>query len=154
MLSESAISVAENGANATYTIVLDAEPQTPLTVNLANSASSEISISPTVLDFTSVNWDLEQTVTVLAVDDDRVESLAEVTITHSVVISDTDYEWTGEFSPSEDLTVRVYDNDEAGILISTSALYINEAGIGTYTVELMGSPSSNVQVGSREEYPQ
>ena len=147
MLSESTVSVSEGGSNATYTVVLDADPITPLNVNLANGASSEISLSTGSLAFTTADWDTEQAVTVTAVDDGEVEALSEVTITHSVVIPNGTYTWTGAISPSASLTARVYDNDEAGILISASTLYVDEGDFSVYTVKLMGSPSENVQVG-------
>lgn len=146
MLSESTVSVSEGGPNTTYTVVLDSDPVTPLNVNLANGGSSEISVTPTQLGFTTADWDTEQKVTVTALDDGDVEGLSEVTITHSVGVPNSTYSWTGAFSPSSDLTARVYDNDEAGILISASTLYVDEGGIGTYTVKLMGSPSQNVEV--------
>lgn len=146
VLSESTISVAEDGTYGTYTIVLDADPNTTLNVDLLNHATSEMSASATSLEFTSANWDTAQTVTVTAVDDDKAEALTELAITHSVDIPDADYVWTGAFSPSENVTVRVYDNDEAGILVSASTVYVDEGNIATYTVELMGSPSENVEV--------
>lgn len=126
-------------------MVLDADPFTAFGVNLDNGAATEVSVSPTSLTFTSGDWFTEQTVTVTAVDDGEVEGLSEETIMHSVDIANASYSWTGAFSPSENLTVRVYDNDEAGILISASTVYLDEGGDGTYTVELMGSPSTNVE---------
>lgn len=130
-------------------MVLDTDPLTALSVDLFSGAATEVSVSPTSLDFTSADWDTEQTVTVAAIDDGEVESLSEVTITHSVDIADASYTWTGVFSPSENLTVRVYDNDEAGILISASTVYLDEGGDGTYTVQLMGSPSADVEARDR-----
>lgn len=148
MLSESTVSVSEGGSNATYTVVLDADPITPLNVNLANGGSSEVTTSTSSLGFTTADWDTEQRVTVTAVDDGEVEALSEVTITHSVVIPNGTYTWTGAFSPSASLTARVYDNDEAGVLLSVSTLYVDEGDFAVYTVKLMGSPSEDVQVRS------
>lgn len=144
MISESAVSVSEGGADATYTVVLNADPGTTLNVDIF-TASSEISLSETQLVFLTSTWSAEQPVTVSAVDDGEVESLVEVAITHSVDIPDSSA-WNGEFSPDASLTVRVYDNDEAGIVVSKSTMYVDEAGSGTYDVKLMGSPSQNVEV--------
>lgn len=146
VLSESTVSVAEGGTDATYTVKLDADPTTPIKVDIANGGSSDASVSTALLTFTTADWDDEQTVTVTAVEDGGVESVEEVIITHSVDIDDTDFVWGGSFSPSADLLARVYDNDEAGILVSSSSLYVDEGSIATYTVELMGSPSQNVEV--------
>lgn len=146
-LSESMVSIAEGGVNATYTVVMDAAPNTTLNVELASSPNSEIVLSHTSLEFTDMNWDMEQVVTISAVDDDVVEQLVWVMIEHSVDIPDSgSYVWDGMFSPSSSLVARVYDNDEAGVLISASTVYVNEGGSTTYTIELMASPSADVVV--------
>lgn len=144
MISESAVSVSEGGADATYTVVLDADPGTTLNVNIS-TASTEISLSKSQLVFLISNWADEQSVTVSAVDDGEVESLVETNIMHSVDIPNGSA-WNGIFYPDASLTARVYDNDEAGVLVSPSTLYVDEAGSGTYDVKLMGSPSQNVEV--------
>lgn len=144
VISGSAVSVAEGGADTTYTVVLNADPGTTLNVDIS-SASSEISLSKSQLVFQSSDWSTEQTVTVSAVDDGEVESLIEVDITHSVDIP-IGSAWNGAFYPDASLTARVYDNDVAGVLVSTSTLYVDEAGSGTYDVKLMGSPSQDVEV--------
>lgn len=148
VLSESAVSVSEGGTGATYTVVLNADPGTPVNVDIS-TASSEISLSgPQQLVFLPADWNTAQPVTVSAVDDDVVESLVEVAVTHSVEILDTDFVWNGTYSPSgANLNVRVYDNDEAGVLVSASTLYMDEGGPGgTYNVKLMGKPSQDVNV--------
>lgn len=144
VLSESSVSVAEGGVDAEYTVVLDGEPVETTTVTLAVGSSDIIAI-PTSLSFTNATWNEPQTVTVTAVDDDGVEDLEEVSITHSVTVANG--MWTGNFSLSEDVTVRVYDDDTAGVLLSASALYLDEGSTSTYTIALMGSPSDNVEVG-------
>lgn len=139
------MSVSEGGVEATYTVVLSSDPGTTFNIGIT-TASSEISISESQLVFTSADWGTAQPVTVSAVDDGEVESLEDVIITHSVDIPGS-FIWDGTFSPSSaDLTARVYDNDEAGILVSSSTLYIDEAGSTTYDVKLMGSPSQDVEV--------
>lgn len=145
VLSESSISVAEGGVDAEYTVVLDGEPVATTTVDLA-VGSSDITAIPTSLSFTSSTWNVPQTVTVAAVDDDGVEDLEEVSVTHSVTVASGT--WTGTFSLSENVTVRVYDDDTAGVLLSASALYVDEGSTATYTIALMGSSSDNVAVGT------
>lgn len=146
VLSESTISAAENGAEAVYTVALNSDPGTTLQVDIGNGNSAEISTSVTSLEFTSANWNTAQAVTVTALDDGEVEDLTVLTLTHSVIFPLGDGEWTGTFFPSEDLSVRVYDNDEAGILISASTVYVDEGSTGTYNIKLMGSPSEDVKV--------
>ncbi|CAM9307231.1 unnamed protein product, partial [Hapterophycus canaliculatus] len=148
VLSESTVSVAEGGAEATYTVGLSTDPDpTVTTFNVdITTPSSEITLSESRLVFSNSDWSAQLSVTVSAVDDSAVESLQEVIITHSVDIPGN-FVWNGNFSPSgADLTVRVYDNDEAGILVSSTTLYIDESGSITYDVKLMGGPSQDVEV--------
>lgn len=147
VLSESAVSVAEGGADATYTVILSEDPGTTVNVDIS-TASSEITTSKNQLVFLTSNWSTAQPVTVSAVEDEDVESLVEVFVTHSVVIPNGSA-WEGVFSPSgANLTARVYDNDEAGVVLSASTLYVDEAGSETYDVKLMGTPLRDVEVCS------
>lgn len=146
VLSESSVSVAEGGVEAVYAVILDADPGTEVTINLV-AGSGALTATPPSLSFTTLTWSTSQSVTVAAVDDDVVDGLTEVDVTHSVVIADSGYVWTGVFTPSETVIARVYDDDTAGVLLSLSALYVDEDSIATYTVALMGSPSDNVEVG-------
>lgn len=98
------------------------------------------------MDFNTTNWDQEQTATITAVDDGDVEGLVASFVSHAVTIANATYEWGGVFSPSENLTVRVYDDDQAGVILSLLTLYVMEGDVATYTVRLMGSPSANVEV--------
>lgn len=139
------MSVAEGGVDATYTVVLSEDPGTTVNVEIS-TASFEVTLSQTQLVFLTSDWSTAQSVTVSAVEDGDVESLVEVGVTHSVVIPNGSG-WEGAFSPSgASLTVRVYDNDEAGVVISVSTLYVDEAGSETYDVKLMGTPFQDVEV--------
>lgn len=147
VLSESAVAVAEGGADATYTVILSEDPGTTVNIDISTTLS-EITTSKNQLVFLTSNWNTAQPVTVSAVEDGDVESLVEVFITHSVVIPDGS-DWEGVFSPSgANLVARVYDNDEAGVVMSVSALYVDEAGSETYDVKLMGTPLQDVEVCS------
>lgn len=146
IISESAVSVSEGGAGATYTVYLDTEPDAQVNVDLS-TASSEINISPNQLVFQIEDYGVPQTVTVSAVDDDVAESLVAVAVTHSAVAPNTSFfQWDGAYIPDANLNVRVYDNDEAGVLVSASTLYIDEGNTASYTVKLMGRPSQDVTV--------
>eukprot|EP00752_Nemacystus_decipiens_P010330 g9202.t1 len=153
IISESAVSASEGGAGATYTVYLAAEPDAQVNVDMS-SASSEISISPTQLVFQTANYGDPQTVTVSAVDDDVAETLVEVAVTHAATAPDGSFTWTGAYIPDANLNVRVYDNDEAGVLLSTSTLYVDEGGSTSYTVKLMSRPSQAVTISpvSSEAY--
>ncbi|CAN0407318.1 unnamed protein product, partial [Ectocarpus sp. 12 AP-2014] len=130
----------------TYTVSLDADPGATVVVTVdISTASSDILLSASQLSFDDSNYGDAQSVTVSALEDGDVESLEEATITHSVSVS-SGYTWNGAVSPGADLTARVYDNDEAGIVVSTSTLYVDEGGDAGYEVKLMGMPSQDVVV--------
>jgi hypothetical protein len=65
-------------------------------------------VTPTVLVFTSGDWDTPQTVIVIAIDDDVVEGSHTGTISHSASSSDGDYD--GISIP--DMTVNITDNEQ------------------------------------------
>ena len=143
-------SINEEGT-ATYTVVLDFQPSSDVTVTLtqptntdvtADTDTSTTSVNDTDLTFTSSNWNTAQTVTVSVADDaDRTNETA--TITHAATQSGTTDEYNGITVDS--VTVNVNDNDV--ITLSVSSLTVEEGGSGTtYTVVLARAPTGNVTV--------
>lgn len=145
ILSKSVLSVSEGGAGAEYNVVLDRDPGSTVVVSVTPT-DSQVTASPSKFNFTTANWNEQQRVTAGAVNDSVVEGLVESILSHKVQILDSNVTWTGGFSPSENISVRVYDDDQAGVVISSSSLYIKEGDVVAYTARLMGSPSSNVEV--------
>lgn len=145
ILSKSILSVSEGGAGAEYDVVLDRDPGSIVLVSVTPT-DSQVTASPSKFNFTTTNWNEQQRVTAGAVNDSVVEGLVESILSHKVQILDSNTTWTGGFSPSENISVRVYDDDQAGVVLSSSSLYINEGNMVAYTARLMGSPSSNVEV--------
>ena len=58
------------GNQATFTIVLTAQPTANVSISLSSSDTTEGTVSPASVVFTSANWSTPQTVTVTGVDDD------------------------------------------------------------------------------------
>ena len=102
-ISESALSIDE-GATATYTVVLDTEPTGDVTVAIAGHADTDLSLDKTSLTFTSDNWDTAQTVTVSAAQDDDAASDAAVTLTHTA-------NGGGYVAVQETVTVTIVEKD-------------------------------------------
>ena len=69
IVSESSLSIDE-GAGATYTVALGAEPSGAVSVSIAVSEGAGVSASPASLAFTADDWSMAQTVTVSALEDD------------------------------------------------------------------------------------
>ena len=81
-VSAAELTVAE-GRSGSYTVVLDEQPSARVTITVGG-ASGEVTVSPTLLTFSTGNWDNAQTVTVSAgADEDAVDD--RVTLTHSAM---------------------------------------------------------------------
>jgi Subtilase family/Carboxypeptidase regulatory-like domain len=98
--------VAEGGATDTYTIVLDSQP----TASVAISFDTGTQIQPiAVLIFTPANWNIPQTVTVRAVDDNLAEGPRSATIAHRASSADPKYNGAALAIPG--VVVAITDND-------------------------------------------
>ncbi len=101
----------ESGGTATFAIALDSRPSADVTIGLSSSDTTEGTVSPTSLTFTSSNWNSSQTITVTGVDD----SLSDGSITYSIFTasaSSTDSKYNGvNFS---DISV-VNTDDDSGV---------------------------------------
>ena len=69
------------GQTETYTVALATEPSATVTVSISG-VSGDLSLDPTGLEFTRSNWDIGQTITVAAAEDDDTSTDAAVTLTH------------------------------------------------------------------------
>ena len=101
VFSETSLSVAEGGA-AEYSVALVTEPTEDVTVTISG-ASGDVTVQPETLEFTQATWDVPQTVTVEAAEDDDTSTDA-VTLTHAAAGGDYDT-IVGE------VRVSVTDND-------------------------------------------
>lgn len=145
-------SLTEGGTD-TYTLVLDSQPTSNVTVTATPSNSNcDLGDGPGVahvVTFTTgtTSWHTAQTVTVSsrandAIDQDTVTCV----VNHTVASSDTFY--NGITVPNDGFTVTVLDNDTAGITITpTGTTVITEAGVtDTYSIVLTSQPTADVDV--------
>lgn len=128
-ISPTSLAIAE-GAEGTYTVVLDAAPSGNVTVTPASSDAGAATVSG-ALTFTTGNWNAAQTVTVTGAEEDSADADDEsVTVTHAV----SGY---GSVTAADDVTVTVQDND-----VSVDGIYVS--GGNSDEVE-------NLILGLREE---
>ena len=163
-VTEGAVQGATGGAD-TYTVVLDRRPTGPVTFTAA--ADGQVLVAAgnfsggggvfgpaAILTFTPVDWNLTQTITVVAVNDEVVEG------PHAGIISHT----TSGGAYGEDLTpmtwaevtAHITDNDPPGVTVAHSGggpLVLTEGelapapgGDDTYTVVLDRQPCAPVTV--------
>ena len=142
-VSETALTVTEEDtAGASYTVVLDSQPTADVVVTVDGHSVTAVTPNPTILTFTTSNWNTAQTVTVTA-GDDTDTTTDTVTLTHSSASADSNYQGI----TIANVTVTVTDNDTANLVVSASSLTVGEAGSDTFTVKLATQPSANVTVG-------
>jgi ELWxxDGT repeat protein len=144
------VSVIEPGSSstapssATFTEVLTSQPIGNVSISLASSASAHVAVSPALLTFTPVNWNVSQTVTVTAIHDFQVLGTQSYSIISTPISSDPVY--TGlSVSPEP---VSVTDVDVAGITVTpVSGLITDNTGRSDHTqVVLASQPSADVVI--------
>ena len=137
------VNVTEGGVTGSYTVVLTSQPTADVTVTVNGDAQA--SVSPTPLTFTTLNWNLAQSMTVTAINDLIAEGAHIGTITHTTASVDGSYEALIVAS----VTVNITDNDTVGVTITQSGgtTNVSEAGAtDTYTVVLNTLPANSVNV--------
>lgn len=142
------LQTGETGTTATFSVVLNGIPASNVTINLSSSDTTEGTVAPSSLVFTSTNWNVAQVVTVTGVND----TTADGSVTFSVVTaaaSSSDPAYNGLNPP--DVSVINADDEPASIVVTpASGLVTTEAGgVATFSVMLSTQPTSNVSVALR-----
>ena len=143
VLAASLLSPVGEGGTGTYTVVLASEPSETVTVTATSGDTGAVTVTPTVLTFTTGNWATAQTVTVTAVQDNNADDET-VDVSYTAASTDTAYNLAGDV-----VTVTVTDDEVAGVTIVLAASLLSpvgEGGTGTYTVVLASEPSETVTV--------
>ena len=139
------LTTTELGGTASFTVVLSIQPTVDVTIGLSSSDTTEGTVSPDTLTFTSDNWSTGQTVTVTGLDD----LVADGNIVYTVITAPaTSDDPTYNGNNASDVAVTNADNDVAGISVNpTSGLTTTEAGVSaSFTVVLTSQPIANVTI--------
>ncbi len=151
VVSTGTLNVTEN-ATGDYSVRLATRPIGPVRVTVTTSTAnlgdeSSVLIDPVSLIFTAANWEIPQTVTVTANDDDDATDET-VTVLHSALGS-------GHDGVSKSLSIQVDDDDVAELVARNSggallseprSLTIAERGTGYVTLELATAPTDAVTI--------
>ena len=137
------------GAQSTFTLALATQPSSPVTVKVTSDDLGEASLAAETgdlqddgsldLTFTSATWSTPQTVAVTGVEDDDVS--AEVDVRLTLLASGAEYEGL-----SEALSVQVVDNDQVGLYLSETSLWLDEGEEGQFILALTSKPTHDVEV--------
>ena len=124
--------------------MLDTQPSADVTVTISGHSGSELNLSAETLTFTPDNWNVAQTVTVTAGQDDDAAADAAVTLSHAVSGAVEYAAVSAEDIPS--VTVTIDEDDAAGVSVNPTALTVVEGSTASYTVVLDTQPSADVTV--------
>ncbi|MEG4916046.1 DUF7948 domain-containing protein, partial [Microcoleus sp. B7-D4] len=137
------ITATEGGANGSYKIQLTSEPKAPVTISF--NTDNQLNPIATPITFDSTNWNVAQTVSVTALDDNVAQGTHSGTISHTATSSDANY--NAKVIPN--VTASITDNDSPGISLvqSGGGTAIAEGGAtDSYGVLLTTAPTANVTI--------
>ncbi|MCU0543979.1 MAG: DUF4347 domain-containing protein [Oscillatoriaceae cyanobacterium Prado104] len=138
----SAINLTEGGVAGSYAATLTSQPAAPVTISL-NAGDRIDRIA--AITFNSNNWNVPQTISVSAIDDNIVQGVLAGTIAYEISSADPNY----NSLTIADVTIPIGDNDRAGVSIVQSAgsTEIGESGAtDTYSLVLDSEPVAPVTI--------
>ncbi len=136
------------GSTTTVDVKLAAAPTADMTVTFSDDGDSDVSwsgaaLSGDALTFTTTNWDIAQTVTLTAADDDDFVNDTEIlTLTAS--------KSGGYNGETANITVTITDNDAAGITVPNAAT-VTEGSTTAVEVTLAAAPTADMTVTFRDD---
>ena len=140
------LSLVEGGATGQISVVLGAPPCSDVTLTLSDddAGDTEVSLSPSVLDFTAANWNVAQVVTVTPLHDLVVDGDSTTTVTLTPSGADVEY---SALMPSTVL-VDVANIDGTGAIdVSPNAgLEVSEDGTVPVTISAAGASDPTMPV--------
>lgn len=122
------------GGTGTIQVRLTAMPAANTTVMIASGDAGAVTVMPATLTFTTVNFGTYQNVTVTGVEDlDAADEVVMVTASATGLTPQV-------------ATVRVAENDQMNIAVSTNTVSLSEGGTRTFGVHLTAQPTANTTV--------
>ncbi|MCA9209401.1 MAG: hypothetical protein KDA55_13645, partial [Planctomycetales bacterium] len=136
--------LSEAGQTDTVDIVLNSQPTADVTINVSASPVGQATVSVSSVTFTPANWNVAQTVTLAAIDDDIDEGATGVAlITDPATSADATYNGLNAI----DVNGSILDNDTRGVVVSAiSGPTTENGGTATFTVVLTSQPTGNVSI--------
>lgn len=90
-VSKTSLAVSEPSTTDNFSVVLTSQPTANVVVSAASTDTTEGTVSPSSVTFTSSNWNVPQTVTLSAVDDTVVDGTVNYSVTLATASSDPAY---------------------------------------------------------------
>ena len=134
----------EDGTQASFTVVLNSEPTSNVTIGFASDDPSEGVTATATVVFTVNNWNAPQTVFVTGQDDNVADGNQPFQIDFAAAVS-TDTGYAGRTAPS--VAVVTIDDESAGFIVGVINGNTNENGEqATFTIQLTSEPTQIVTV--------
>ncbi len=132
------------GHSQTLTVVLTSQPTASVSIGVSVNGTTEGTVSPASLTFTTANWSTPQTVTATGVDDFVDDGDQPYAIITAPALS-ADPLYNGRDAANRSL--NNIDNDTAGITVSAISGNTTEAGgTATFTAVLDSQPVADVSI--------
>ena len=135
--------VTEAGSTATFTVQLGQVPSANVTVAVSSGDTTEGSVSPGTLTFTTTNWNTAQTVTVTGAND----SIQDGNVSWNVVLTPSSTD-TGYSGMSKVVNVAMTTSDDEGspsFSINSPSVTEGDTGSANLTFTVTMSPESTSQ---------
>lgn len=136
---------SESLTSATFTLVLNTQPSSDVTLTLSSSDPSEGLVAPNNPIFTPANWSIPQTVTVSGQDD----SLADGDIDYQIRVTAS----ASQGNPYNGIAIipvalRNTDNEQATVTLSANAGLITSEDLTSvsFNLSLAAEPTADVQI--------
>ncbi|MGK5090977.1 Calx-beta domain-containing protein [Deltaproteobacteria bacterium TL4] len=134
----------EQGGTATFTVKLNTQPVSDVSITLSTSDNTEGVVSPKTLTLTENNWNGVHTITITGVNDEVLDGDQAFKVILGEIISDDPH--YNALNP-DDVTVINEDDDIGGFMVSEISGQTDEAKTSaTFTVRLKKQPGSNVTI--------
>lgn len=141
----SGLTTTEAGGTATFSVVLDLQPTSNVTLSILSSDTTEGTVSTGSLTFNSADWSIPKFVTITGVDDVlRDGDIAYTIVTGAATSSDSRY---SGLNPSDVAVVNIND-DFSGFQVtpSTGLATTEQGGQSTFSVSLLSRPTNPVTI--------
>ncbi|MAT42373.1 MAG: hypothetical protein CL609_08535 [Anaerolineaceae bacterium] len=131
----------ESGLEDQFTVRLATQPTNNFVLGVSSLDTTEGSVSPSSLTFTSANWESPQTITIHGEDDLQVDG----TVTYQVRLSGSSGASEYMILSPQLLSIQNQDNDSIGVAVQPTT--------GLVTTENGGTAQFNVRLNSQPAFP-
>ena len=136
---DSSITLNE-GQSVVRTFKLKSQPLADVILNISSEHADKLTISSKQLIFNSSNWNINQSVTFTAIDD----NIASGDLSFNIKIKSSSTDVLYNNIPENVIPITIKDNDISGIITDNTSVTLDEGQSITRTFRLKSQPASNV----------